>query len=104
VNLQILIDKEQAILRKNTLLALEGGREKIDKISNDIDKRVDFLLCPSCFWCASYFNLREVSIIRCPMCHNNRIDQLPVLMESDLAILIKVWHEAAELNVINAVP
>jgi hypothetical protein len=43
------MDKEQTILRKNTLLALEGGREKIDKILNGIDKRVDFLLCPSCF-------------------------------------------------------
>jgi hypothetical protein len=30
------MDKEQAILRKNTLLALEGGSEKIDKISNNI--------------------------------------------------------------------
>jgi hypothetical protein len=78
VNLQILIDKEQAILRKNTLLALEGGSEKVDKISNYINKRVDFLLCPSCFWCASYFNAGEVSFIRCPMCYNNHIDQRPV--------------------------
>jgi len=75
VNLQILMDKEQTILRKNILLALEGGSEKIDKISNDIDKRVDFLLCPSCFWCASYFNSGEVSFLRCPMCHNIHIDQ-----------------------------
>jgi hypothetical protein len=81
VNLQILIDKEQAILRKNTLLALEGGSEKIDKISNDIGKRVDFLLCPSCFWYASYFNSREVSTIRCLMCHNIHIDQLPVSID-----------------------
>jgi hypothetical protein len=81
VNLQILIDKEQAILRKNTLLALEGRSEKVDKISNDIDKRVDFLLCPSCFWCASYFSSGEVLFIRCPMCYNNRIDQLPVLID-----------------------
>jgi predicted Zn-ribbon and HTH transcriptional regulator len=75
------MDKEQTILRKNTLLALEGGSEKIDKISNNIDKRVDFLLCTSCFWCASYFNSGEVSTIRCPMCHNNRIDQRPVSID-----------------------
>jgi hypothetical protein len=41
VNLQILMDKEQTILRKNILLALEGRNEKNDKISNDIDRRVD---------------------------------------------------------------
>ena len=77
MNLQILMDKEQTILRKNTLLVLEGG-EKIDKISNNVNKRVDFLLCPSCFWCASYFNFDELSVIRCPLCHNNHMEQLPV--------------------------
>ena len=81
MNLQILIDKEQAILRKNTLLALEGRSEKVDKISNDIDKQVDFLLCTSCFWYASYFNFGELSIIRCPICRNNHIDQLPYLCQ-----------------------
>jgi hypothetical protein len=74
----MLLDKEQTILRKNTLSSLEGGSETFGRIPNDIDKRVDFLLCPSCFWCASYFNFGELSIIRCPICHKNRIDQLPV--------------------------
>ena len=78
VNYQILIDKKQTDLRKNTLSSLEGGSETVGKILNDIDKRVDFLLCPSCFWCATYFNFGELSIIRCPICHNNCIDQLPV--------------------------
>lgn len=78
VNYQILIDKKQTDLRKNTLSSLEGGSETVGKILNDIDKRVDFLLCPSCFWCATYFNFGELSIIRCPNCHNNCIDQLPV--------------------------
>jgi endonuclease III-like uncharacterized protein len=41
------MDKEQTILRRNTLLALEGGSEKIDKILNYIDQLVDFLLCTS---------------------------------------------------------
>ena len=86
MNLQILMDKEQTILRKNTSLVLEGG-EKIDKISNDVDRRVHFLLCISCFWCASYFNFGKLSIIRCPMCHNSRIDQLPVSLPNTIGIL-----------------
>jgi hypothetical protein len=48
--LQILIDKEQTILRKSTLLVLEeGNKTTTTKISNDIDRRVHFTLCPSCF-------------------------------------------------------
>jgi hypothetical protein len=67
MSLQIFMDKEQSILRENTLLALEVGSKTIGKISIDIDKRVDFLLCPSGFRCASYFNSGEVLIIRCPV-------------------------------------
>jgi predicted Zn-ribbon and HTH transcriptional regulator len=78
VSIEILINKVQTILRKNTLLALEGGSKTIGKIANDIGKRVDFLLCPSCFWCASYFNSGEVSIIRCPICYYDHIDQQPL--------------------------
>ena len=82
MNLQLLIDEEQTILMKNTLLVAERESETIGKVSNDINRHVDLLLCPSCFWCASYFNFREMTIVRCPMCHNNHIDQLPVSMDS----------------------
>ena len=78
MNHQILIDKKQTDQRKDTLSSLEGGSATVGKIPNDIDKRVDFLLCPSCFWCATYFNFGELTIIRCPVCHDNHIDQLPV--------------------------
>ena len=80
------MNKEQIILSKNTLLALDGGGKKVDKISNDIGKRVDFLLCPSCFWCASYLNCGALSIIRCPICRNNHIDQLPVSLPNTTGI------------------
>jgi hypothetical protein len=78
MNLQLLIDEEQTILIKNTLLAAEGINKSIGKISNDINKHVDFLLCTSCFWCASCFNFGELLVTRCPMCHNDRIDRIPV--------------------------
>jgi hypothetical protein len=78
VSYQILIDKEQNEHRINTLSSLENGSGVNRHIVTQIDKGIDFLLCPSCFWCASYFNFGEMTIISCPMCHNNHIDQLPV--------------------------
>jgi hypothetical protein len=65
-------------MRKNTLASLEDGNKTNRRIPTHTDKRVDFLLCPSCFWCASYFNFGELSVIKCPVCHNNYIEQLPV--------------------------
>jgi hypothetical protein len=81
VNYQILIDKEQNELRINTLSSLENGSEVNRHIVTQIDRGIDFVLCRSCFWCASYFNFGEMTIITCPMCHSNRIDQLPVSID-----------------------
>jgi hypothetical protein len=79
VNYQILIDREESTLRKTLLSRLKGNSEMNRNIApSHADKRVDFLLCPSCFWCASYLNFGELSIVRCPVCHNSSIEQLPV--------------------------
>jgi hypothetical protein len=63
---------------KTTLSSLEDGSETNRRIPANTDKKVDFLLCHSCFWCASYFNFGELSIVRCPVCDNSRIEQLPL--------------------------
>ena len=73
MNLLLLIDEEQTILRKNNLI-VPGDNN--GETTNAIDKRIDFLLCPSCFWCASFFNFDELSFNRCPNCHNGLINQL----------------------------
>jgi hypothetical protein len=78
MNYQMLIDKEYDVLRKATLSSIEDGSKTNRIFPANTDKRVDFLLCPSCFWCASYLNFGELSIIRCPICHNNHMEQLPV--------------------------
>jgi predicted Zn-ribbon and HTH transcriptional regulator len=36
----------------------------------------DFLICESCFWCASYIDHPAAS--RCPVCKSARLARLPV--------------------------
>jgi len=44
-----------------------------------ISKKIDFLLCNSCFWCASYLNLRSsFVVIECPSCKENTIEWMPL--------------------------
>ena len=43
-----------------------------------ISKKIDFLLCNSCFWCASDLNLRSFGIIDCPSCDENAIERMPL--------------------------
>jgi len=44
----------------------------------ELFKQVDFLLCKSCFWCASHLNANSRSISKCPYCYNNKIRSMPM--------------------------
>ena len=68
---------EQTALRKNTLLVLSGNIEMTGKIRNDTDKDVNFLLCPSCFWCASCLS-PDSSFTKCPSCIEGNIESISI--------------------------
>jgi hypothetical protein len=36
-----------------------------------------FLLCGSCYWCASYLNLRG-TVETCPSCMNGKVESMPI--------------------------
>jgi hypothetical protein len=88
MNLQILIDKEKTILSKNNLPGMDGGGSRGGTISNDADDRVNFLLCPSCFWCASCLPFPmsrtmaaakySASLAKCPSCIEGNLESVPV--------------------------
>lgn len=40
-------------------------------------KQPHFLLCGSCYWCASYLNLRGTLEI-CPSCMNSKVESMPI--------------------------
>ena len=80
MNFQILLEMEQSILRKNTMDRLEHGSE-IDRYPNTpTHNQIDFLLCPSCFWCASYFNYSKVAT-RCPTCCRDNVESIPISID-----------------------
>ena len=44
-----------------------------------ISKKIDFLLCNSCFWCVSYLNLRRsFGVTEGPSCNENTIERMPL--------------------------
>ena len=51
-----------------------------NKLSNEmkrtITKQRHFLLCESCFWCASSIYLVSMDWI-CPICNNSKIESIP---------------------------
>ena len=51
--------------------------EIISKI-NEVTDKINFLLCESCFWCASYFNNYRKVVSRCPTCGNDNVESMPI--------------------------
>lgn len=46
-----------------------------------INRQTHFILCQSCFWCASSYNMVSfsiTSITKCPCCGNNKIELMPI--------------------------
>jgi hypothetical protein len=86
MNLQLLIYTEQMVLSKNTLLSLKGDSGR--KILDDYDGRINFLLCPLCFWCASCLHSQMLgtmtvakdsdSMVKCPSCTEGNIESIPI--------------------------
>ena len=56
-----------------------ASNEKTSSPIARISNKIDFLVCNSCFWCASYLNLRSSFIVvQCPLCKENAIEWIPI--------------------------
>ncbi len=40
-------------------------------------KKANFVMCPSCFWCATYF-LADANFPNCPSCGGVAVDSIPI--------------------------
>jgi hypothetical protein len=72
---------EGGIIMFNTC-RLESGLNNNNNHDGDdkkeLFKQIHFLLCESCFWCASYLSSKSVSVAKCPNCYNNKIEWMPI--------------------------
>jgi hypothetical protein len=73
--LEIKVDEDEASsVRNDQVVNFIGSKTRI---SNDIH----FIMCQSCFWCASYINRSRLLMSidnKCPLCHDSRIESMPI--------------------------
>lgn len=73
-------------IKAKDLYTLKNGLSHADNKSNGnqmqtmlIGGERQFMICNSCFWCASsYLNIDNIFTKKCPLCQNNRIEILPI--------------------------
>jgi hypothetical protein len=75
MTLEIKVEGDEASsIRNNRVVNFIGSKTRI---SNDIH----FIMCQSCFWCASYINRSRLLMSidnKCPLCHDSRIESMPI--------------------------
>ena len=55
-----------------------GINPEIISKENEVTERINFLLCESCFWCASYFNSYRKEVGKCPTCSRGNVESMPI--------------------------
>ena len=63
-------------VRWRTSPLVELNSLETDNYAN-LTKARYFLICESCFWCASYIN-NQTTFTKCPLCQNGKIDCMPI--------------------------
>jgi hypothetical protein len=71
------------------------GRTNLDyDKKTKIFKQINFMLCESCFWCASslsssllYDLSNDDTVSKCPICNEHTLKLIPIYNKS----LLKVW-------------
>ena len=58
--------------------ALDNNDNNNGDDKKGLSKQIHFLLCESCFWCASYLSSKSVSVAKSPNCHDNKIKWIPI--------------------------
>jgi Zn finger protein HypA/HybF involved in hydrogenase expression len=77
-NYQRVIYYDSSISQKSYDLRITLKRMAAAPVRTRISNEINFLICQSCLWCASYFNLIELTVISCPQCRSNDIEQIPI--------------------------
>jgi hypothetical protein len=74
---QQLICREPSYIQNNYNLSISLKVKASERRSARISSY--FLICQSCFWCASHFvDFDNLAIIDCPVCNDKRIEKIPV--------------------------
>ena len=60
------------VITKSSIKAEERNEMKLTF------KQPHFLLCSSCFWCASYLNFRGTVDLLCPSCLNGKVESMSI--------------------------
>ena len=49
-----------------------------DNTDIKVTEEIHFLICESCFWCASCLSVAKRTVTKCPSCSDARLESMPI--------------------------
>jgi hypothetical protein len=84
-----------ALIRPNIAYDLRPKKAKLEnnEILQPIDK-IYFVICNSCYWCASYFGIDDLEslsassshVLDCPICNSHNTELIPISTDESFRI------------------
>ena len=77
---EVLSDKETQA-EDDLVKATEHQSAVQTKNENELTSRKYFMICQTCFWCASYIDMGDTDVLPykvCPTCNHTAIELLPL--------------------------
>jgi hypothetical protein len=68
--------REDFSLKRFTTSSSSFINISVDKI--ELPSQKHFLLCETCFWCASHINIHKRMITECPSCNSLKLESMPI--------------------------
>jgi len=68
--------------RRDTTYNTSNNDSEYSGYSNDTNSKY-FLICKSCFWCATYLNRSKI-IIKCPACDDDRLLNTLTILDNEV--------------------
>ena len=81
-NLEYDLLLQKTKLSFNNIKAEFGDESRESKIIIRPTNHVYFIICNSCYWCASYFSIDDLEssskVLSCHVCNSHNTDQIPI--------------------------
>jgi len=78
---EVYIYSAYSFIRKKEIVMLNRKNKPYLEEQHINSNERNFLICSSCFWCASYLNNMHSSVEVCPSCKNDKVESMPLSVD-----------------------
>jgi hypothetical protein len=80
-NFRLNIEYDLLLQKSKISSSFNQNEREINSVSRHINQ-IFFVICNSCYWCASYFSINDLNspsqVLRCHLCNSHNTELIPI--------------------------